>query len=160
MVMKLRIPAPAWDGGGDPEKEALCHKFKPTSEHDDFFGDGPEASQAEAKNICNGTYTGRVCPQREQCLLFALVNNEHYGVFGGLYALERAYIRRFVPKEDWSFASAPTREQLEEVWPDRIPNNFWDNEDALEAEDAAEDEAAGEDGGSGGDAEGEQPSPW
>lgn len=140
MVMRLRLNAPEWDGGGNPEKEATCRKFRPTSDHDDFFGDGT-GSEVEAKHICNGTYTDRVCPLREQCLQFALVNNEHYGVWGGLNALERAYIRRFVPKKEWSFDRAPSREILEEVWPDRV--NAADYED----------EADGEDGGPGRDEE-------
>lgn len=139
--MRLRVNAPEWDGGGNPEKEASCRKFRPTREHDDFFGDGT-GNQYQAKQICNGTYTGRVCPLREQCLQFALVNNEHYGVWGGLIALERAYIRRFVPnKKDWSFDRAPSREDLEREWPDRV--NAADFED----------EADWEDGGPGGDEE-------
>jgi hypothetical protein len=138
--MHLRINAPEWDGGGKPEKEASCRKFRPTRDHDDFFGDGT-GSRSQAKHVCNGTYTDRVCPLREQCLKFALVNNEHYGIWGGLSVLERAYIRRFVPKKDWRFASAPSREDLEAVWPDRIPSDYDD------------DEADGEDGEPGGDEE-------
>jgi hypothetical protein len=117
--MHLRINAPEWDGGGNPNKEASCRKFRPTREHDDFFGDGT-GSESQAKHICNGTYTGTVCPLREQCLEFALVNNEHYGIWGGLNVLERAYIRRFVPRTEWSFESAPSKETLEAVWPDRV----------------------------------------
>jgi WhiB family redox-sensing transcriptional regulator len=139
--MHLRIPAPEWDGGGNPAKEAACRIFKPTREHDDFFGDGT-GSEAQAKHICNGAYTERVCPLREQCLQFALVNNEHYGVFGGLTAVERAYIRRFVPKSEWSFASAPSRETLEAVWPERLNASFYED-----------DEADGEDGIFGGNEE-------
>jgi hypothetical protein len=138
--MHLRLNAPEWDGGGNPDKEATCRKFRPTREHDDFFGDGT-GEESEAKHVCNGTYTGRVCPLREQCLQFALVNNEHYGVWGGLTVLERAYIRRFVPKEDWSFENAPTREDLLRVWPDRVTPEDLD------------DEADGEDGGTGSDEE-------
>ncbi len=150
--MRLRINAPAWDGGGSPEEEASCRKFRPTRDHDDFFGDGT-GKETEAKHICNGTYTGRVCPIREQCLQFALVNNEHYGVWGGLRALERAYIRKFVKdKKDWSFDRAPTREDLEREWPDRIPPGYW--EDAEQSEDDLLDvEDDGEDGGPGGDEE-------
>jgi hypothetical protein len=137
--MHLRLNAPEWDGGGKPEKEASCRKFRPTRDHDDFFGDGT-GSSSQAKHICNGTYTDRVCPLREQCLKFALVNNEHYGIWGGLDVLERAYIRRFVPKKDWRHESAPSREDLEDVWPDRIPTDYYD-------------EADGEDGEPGGDEE-------
>ncbi|MFF1701296.1 WhiB family transcriptional regulator [Streptomyces sp. NPDC058252] len=140
MVMRLRVNAPEWDGGGNPEMEASCRKFRPTRDHDDFFGDGT-GSQYQAKQICNGTYTDRVCPLREQCLQFALVNNEHYGVWGGLNALERAYIRKFVPKNEWSFDRAPSREDLEREWPNRV--NAADFED----------EADGEDGEPGGDEE-------
>ncbi|MER5754325.1 WhiB family transcriptional regulator [Streptomyces sp. NPDC002088] len=132
--MHLRIAAPDWVDG-----DAACLNFRPTASHDDFFGEGT-GSESEAKHICNGTYTARVCPLREQCLSFALINNEHYGVWGGLTALERAYIRRFVPKNEWSFDRAPSREDLEAVWPDRVPPD--------EA-----DEADGEDGEPGGDEE-------
>jgi hypothetical protein len=131
--MRLRIPAPEWNGAGNPDNAAACLKFPPTREHDDFFGDGG-GSEAQAKHICNGTYTQRVCPLREQCLTFALVNNEHYGTWGGTDALERAYIRRFIPRELWSFDSAPTRQDLEREWPERLPSNFWDDEEAAETD--------------------------
>jgi hypothetical protein len=136
--MHLRVNAPEWDGGGNPNKEALCRKFRPTRDHDDFFGDGT-GEESQAQHVCNGTYTGRVCPLREQCLSFALINNEHYGVWGGLTVLERAYIRRFVPKNEWSYDRAPSREDIEAVWPDRLPPE--------------DDEADWEDGGTGGDEE-------
>lgn len=135
--MHLRINAPEWDGRGNPDKEASCRKFRPTRDHDDFFGDGT-GEESEAKHICNGTYTDKVCPLREQCLQFALINNEHYGVWGGLTVLERAYIRRFVPKNEWSYDRAPSREDIEAVWPDRLP---------------PEDETDGEDGDPRGDEE-------
>jgi hypothetical protein len=129
MVMRLRIPAPEWDGGGNQDKEATCRNFRPTRDHDDFFGDGT-GIESEAKHICNGTYTDQVCPLREQCLNFALINNEHWGVWGGLRALERAYIRRFVPRNEWSYDRAPSREDLEREWPDRIPPGYFEDDEA------------------------------
>lgn len=39
--------------------------------------------------FCNGVYDNRICPARQQCLIFALANKEHYGVWGGETPLTR-----------------------------------------------------------------------
>jgi Transcription factor WhiB len=102
MVMILRSLAPFWE-----EEGAKCIDFAPTSEHDDWFGDGPDASEEEARKVCNGTDDGIICPAREQCLFFALLNNEHNGTWGGLTVDQRHYIRRNYPEDQWQWALAP-----------------------------------------------------
>jgi hypothetical protein len=103
MVMKLRTNAPEWTGNGNPDKVAKCLDFPPSRTHDPFFGDGPDAFEEDARDLCNGVNDGVVCPIRHDCLIFALINNEHYGVWGGLQAHDRAAIRRFTPREDWAW---------------------------------------------------------
>lgn len=51
---------------------------------------GPDAlAQAE-----NGKAVCRRCPVREPCLDFSLVTNQGFGVWGGLTAEERRFLRR------------------------------------------------------------------
>lgn len=88
MVMRLRIPAPHWESVSGSQ-DAKCLKFPGKREFDPWFDD-----MDEARHICNGTFDDRVCPIREQCLLFALVNNEHEGVFGGTLPEQRHDLRQ------------------------------------------------------------------
>lgn len=56
---------------------------------------GTALSQSRAaKGICNGREDGEVCPVRDQCLEYALTNNERFGVWGGMSEQERAKERR------------------------------------------------------------------
>lgn len=104
MVMKLRIPAPIWDGDGNPAKAGKCLQVAaPTPTHDPFFGDGPDADMQDALELCNGDNDGVICPIRNECLIFALVNNEHYGVWGGMFIHDRHKLRRFTKREDWAW---------------------------------------------------------
>ena len=97
--MVLRIPAPAWDGDGDPVKAGNCTRFpRPVPESDPWFDDQDEAIQ-----VCNGDSGGRICPLREGCLLFALVNNESHGIWGGMHEHDRVRVRRTVPREEWGW---------------------------------------------------------
>lgn len=99
MVMVLRIPAPPWDGDGDPKRAGKCTQFpRPMPNEDPWFDDHDEAIQ-----VCNGDVDGRVCPLREQCLLFALVNNEFNGIWGGTYEHDRIRIRRTRPRDEWTW---------------------------------------------------------
>jgi len=69
-----------------------------SSSYDPFFSEEEEEIQ-DAVDFCNGTADGVVCPVREQCLLFALTNNEKYGVWGGTTEITRKAIRKkFPPK--------------------------------------------------------------
>jgi hypothetical protein len=108
MVMKLRIPQPDWTG-------AKCLDFVPTREYDAFVDDDMD----EAVAVCNGDIDGKVCPKRHECLIFALVNNEHYGVFGGLYPEQRHDLRqRFKRRKgkpapiEWEFDNATPQQDL------------------------------------------------
>ncbi len=68
---------PAW------MKRALCAQVDPEA----FF---PErgGSTREAKRICAG------CDVRAECLEYALVHDERFGIWGGLSERERRRIRR------------------------------------------------------------------
>jgi WhiB family redox-sensing transcriptional regulator len=63
--------------------EAKCLHAEP----DTFF---PEkgGSTREAKRICTG------CPVRDECLEFALSNDERFGIWGGLSERERRKLKR------------------------------------------------------------------
>ncbi len=64
-------------------ERALC----PQTDPDAFF---PEkgGSTREAKKICLG------CPVRDQCLKWALDNDERFGIWGGLSERERRRLKR------------------------------------------------------------------
>lgn len=72
-----RLPEDSW------QHEALCAQTDP----DAFF---PERgfSAREAKTIC------ATCPVRQECLEYALENDERFGVWGGLSEGERRALRR------------------------------------------------------------------
>lgn len=89
MVLRLRKPAPSrW-------KEAKCLSIDVTVD-DPFFSED-EIDREEAANFCNGTVDGIACPIRNECLLFALTNNEEYGIWGGTSELTRKAIRKKHP---------------------------------------------------------------
>lgn len=81
-------------GGGEPESEGfskdngLCAETYP----DAFFPEKGE-STSEAKKVC------RECPIRDGCLEYALVNDEKFGVWGGLSLRERNKLKRQRAKE-------------------------------------------------------------
>lgn len=54
----------------------------------DMFFPDRGASTREAKGVCRG------CVVREECLEYALVNGEKFGIWGGLSERERRRIRR------------------------------------------------------------------
>lgn len=93
MVLRLRVPAPdGWKGAKcigqvskDPETGIVA---------DPWF---EEEDQEEAVNFCNGEADGIVCPIRHECLIFALVNNERSGVWGGMGERDRKAIRKLYP---------------------------------------------------------------
>lgn len=136
MVLKSRMEMPDWSANNEPEYEALCRKFPLPDDHDvskdPWFHDMEEATQ-----ICNGTYSGRVCPFRQRCLHLALVNNEGYGVFGGFLPIQRKWIRRnrFDPEGEFYFP--PTIWNVSEEWRSLVPPpEFFeeDEDDAVEEE--------------------------
>ncbi len=54
----------------------------------DLFFPERGASTREAKGVCRG------CVVREECLEYALVNGEKFGIWGGMSERERRRIRR------------------------------------------------------------------
>ena len=86
-VMKSNILFDILNKGGLPEhswqREAACSQADP----DVFF---PERgiSTRDAKLICSA------CPVRKECLEYALMNGERFGVWGGLSGSERRLLRR------------------------------------------------------------------
>lgn len=92
MVLRLRDAAPdQWDG-------AKCLSVAVTRDYDPFFSED-ESDSVEAVNFCNGEADGVQCPIREQCLLFALTNNERFGVWGGCNEITRRAIRKKLPSK-------------------------------------------------------------
>ena len=68
---------------GEWQDEANCLGVDP-----DLFFPERGASTREAKEICRG------CVVRPDCLEFALVNGEKFGIWGGLSERERRRLRR------------------------------------------------------------------
>lgn len=104
MVLFSRTRAPRWDGFEDPYREAKCRKLPvPRYKADPYFDD-----EAVALAVCNGgdgilgyENAGEVCPLREQCLIFSLINHEMHGVWGGMLTHDRMHLKRHVPREWW-----------------------------------------------------------
>lgn len=64
--------------------DAVC----PQTDHDGFF---PERgiSGRQAKRVCND-----VCPVRQECLDYALENDERWGIWGGTTEHERRKMKK------------------------------------------------------------------
>jgi WhiB family redox-sensing transcriptional regulator len=73
----LGAPVKTW------QRQANCMGVDP-----DLFFPERGASTREAKEVCRG------CVVREDCLEFALVNGEKFGIWGGMSARARRRIRR------------------------------------------------------------------
>lgn len=86
MVLFPRIPAPDWGKGKCAEVHANSNTYDP------FFEDCDEALV-----FCNGEYDNTPCPIRHECLLFALTNNEKFGIWGGTTVLTRKALRKRWP---------------------------------------------------------------
>jgi len=100
VVLKPRINAPDWTAGGNQEKAAKCIRFPPDrdSGYDPWFD--PEFEQ-DCLDVCNGTWDGKVCPMRQECLEFSIINNEAFGVWGGLPPHDRKEIRKARRKDPY-----------------------------------------------------------
>jgi hypothetical protein len=86
VVLRLRVPAPGnW-------QHAKCLGSVADLVYDPFFED-----MDEALDFCNGESDGRVCPIREECLVFALTNNLKEGVWGGTSEICRRALRKRWP---------------------------------------------------------------
>ena len=83
---------------GNNWEKAKCADMPVSRTYDPFYSDDEEET-VDAVDFCNGTIDGQICPVREHCLLFALTNNEKYGVWGGTNEITRKAIRkRYPPK--------------------------------------------------------------
>jgi WhiB family redox-sensing transcriptional regulator len=88
-MLMLVADRSSWNGtvSGEQEPEwherALCAQTDPEA----FF---PEkgGSTREAKKICGG------CEVRDECLSYALANDERFGIWGGLSERERRRLKR------------------------------------------------------------------
>jgi hypothetical protein len=101
MVLRLRSQAPGI------KREPKCAGLVLDTGDDPFFSEDPEETD-EAIDFCNGTSDGVVCPIRHECLMFALLNNERFGVWGGMSEIGRKAIRKKHPLEN--------RKQPREEW--------------------------------------------
>lgn len=82
-VPGVREPANDDDGALAWQTDALCSQTDPEA----FF---PEkgGSTRDAKRICTS------CEVRQQCLEYALANDERFGIWGGLSERERRKLKR------------------------------------------------------------------
>jgi hypothetical protein len=109
MVMRLRVPAP-WH-----KRPLKCADVQVSRDYDPFFGveGGEETGDlSPAVEFCNGTADGVVCALRDECLIFALTNNEKTGVWGGTTPATRKAIRKQwplrsgkTPRPEWAWMS-------------------------------------------------------
>lgn len=82
------LPPEVWERG-------LCHSHP---DPDIFYPhrDASTYSQVanEAKAICRGSDPDTTCPIILECLLYSLVRDDKFGIWGGLSARERNALRR------------------------------------------------------------------
>lgn len=102
MVIQTRLPQPDWEKG-----KAACVSFPPQPRNPitgkiDKDGDPAFYDAREFLPVCNGDYTGTPCPMRDYCGLWALINNDQHGVFGGMTAPQRKWVRQNVSKDFWN----------------------------------------------------------
>lgn len=99
---------------------AKCrHLPRPVPGEDPFFED-----EKFAMNVCNGNdgesggvNAGNVCPLREKCLVFALINHEGAGVWGGMLYHDRMKMKRNkeLTRSDWTWHPPTPKETADEV---------------------------------------------
>ena len=94
MAMPEMADEPTWRADATCRREVAAHFFAPALER----RDAKHRREAAARALC------RACPVRVQCLEYALVVQEPYGIWGGLNELER---RRMLRKR----ADAGTRQR-------------------------------------------------
>lgn len=123
MVVHLRIDAPDW-------RKAKCRGTVADNEYDPFFHDMPEAL-----DFCNGAADGQVCPIRHECMLFALTNNERFGVWGGTSELTRRALRKRwplrgkEPRPEWHWMTEDDALDGLKDWPLSLLNDLFDDEE-------------------------------
>lgn len=131
MVLKLRVEAP--DGWDHAKCRGQVQRLPGDTEvYDPFFAEMPEDEQ-DAIDFCNGTIDVTPCPSRDGCLIFALTNNERFGVWGGMSELGRKALRRKwpwkggkLPRPEWRWM--PTADALALVSPEDLAEADSDDE--------------------------------
>lgn len=106
MVLFSRVRAPDWSAKDSLQSEAKCRKLPtPQPARDPFF-----ENEGAALAVCNGEDTalsyanaGAPCPMRHECLIFALVNHEGSGIWGGLPLHDRMHMKRHLPRSEWKW---------------------------------------------------------
>jgi len=82
------IHSPNTSGGGQDDDRSWQDQANCLGVDPDLFFPERGASTREAKEVCRG------CVVRLDCLEFALVNGEKFGIWGGLSERERRRLRR------------------------------------------------------------------
>jgi hypothetical protein len=106
VVLRLRVAAPG--GWARAKCRGQVQRLPGDDDvYDPFFAEMPDDEQ-DAVDYCNGTIDGRQCPVRDDCLIFALTNNERFGVWGGMTELARKALRKKwpwrggrIPRPEW-----------------------------------------------------------
>lgn len=109
MVLRLRMNPPDWSKGKCHDDVKMDRSLSSGKHYDDDAQITGHEYPDDALEECNNI----PCPIREQCLLFALVNNEQYGVWGGADESQRMYMRRRISKEEWEWDNLPPRKLAE-----------------------------------------------
>lgn len=88
---------------------AKCRSIPQDARDRDVFFEHPH----DALDICNGTHDHFVCPRRTECLRVAMFNCEPYGVWGGMTASDRLWLRLRYPQapERWTWRPYRGREE-------------------------------------------------
>lgn len=110
MVLQSRDVPVDWSAQDNPYQEASCRKYPPPRyKADPWFDD-----MAEAMAICNGEHGNPVCPMRQRCLKRAMVNNERWGIWGGMYAHDRKELKDKYPNnpEMWTWQPPTDRDKM------------------------------------------------
>lgn len=123
MVLRLRIEAPG--GWRDAKCRGQVQRLPGDDDvYDPFFLEDGNDEQ-DVVDFCNGTIDLAPCPVRDACLLFALTNNERFGVWGGMTALARKALRKKwpwrggkLPRPEWRWMK--TEDALALVSPDEL----------------------------------------
>jgi hypothetical protein len=104
VVIQSRTTPPDWtDEAGGGDEGARCRNFEVYRDVDGIVRNDTWFQDAEeALPVCNGDWIGTPCPMRQSCLMWALVNNDSTGVFGGMTAPQRRWVRRNVPRARWT----------------------------------------------------------
>ena len=133
MVLHLRIAAPeAW---ARVKCQGQVQRLPGDDEvYDPFFPEGVEQDEQDAVDFCNGTIDGHQCEVRDECLIFALLNNERFGVWGGMTELARKALRKKwpwrggkVPRPEWRWMT--TEDAVGLVSPEQLAEEDSDSDD-------------------------------